>query len=157
MQNEKPLQMYHFITQSISISKPIGTTSDVTLQKHHFQFSSKTDLSWQPPLFLSGFSLALKALSLTIKTNKSQITSPGSCLIVFWHSPNHNHYYHIYQREQCNRTLASFRNPCNHCKRTIKRVATHNQFKAKVENNKLWSCSFLKIPNMILNEGKLSA
>lgn len=42
----------------------VETTSDLTLPKHLFQLSSKTDLPRQPPPFLSGLSPALKALSL---------------------------------------------------------------------------------------------
>lgn len=52
MQNQRDPQMCHFTKQSIDITKPIGTASDPTLQKHLSQLSLKMDLAGCPPLFL---------------------------------------------------------------------------------------------------------
>lgn len=149
--------MSHFIGQSFSVPKETGEASDLTLWKHPFLLSSKTELPEMPPSFLNGSFLAQKVLSHRKTYRKKPNSQP-------WFTPESavaivlcNHYYNLYHREQCCRTFVAFRTAHNHYKRVLedkKSSYSHSQSKPRLRTKDLVPVNFRKSKIKFSREAK---
>lgn len=130
--------------------------SDHTLPKLPFQNSLKIDVkttSLISELVLSGMENFIPN-NISINKDNSKPWFMSRCAVAL---AQYNYYYHLYQKEWCNRMLSVLLTACNQHKIVLKNTksryaqASHSKF----ENKELSSCVFWKISNKILNRGIL--
>lgn len=132
---------YLLIYQSWLGQLQILHNTNTSLQKWTFQDSL---------LHLTGFSLALKALSHS--KNNSQPCFLTECAM----AKSHCNVYHTYQSEQASRNLPSFRIVFNHCKSVLEnaKISCVHAVQAKAKNKKHEFHKFWKIENAVLTRRK---